>query len=367
MKFILTHLLFFISLHLSAQTCNTEILLQTPGNWKASPQGSASALNASDLAREKKIVATLHSMIQSKYSPMGLLARFLGIYDRAIPNMPGNYYGYSISPLTFYCDTNIVKQKIDSYNAFSINANLFENEIYDTTDESNGRSEGYHALSNMPIYKDYIWFFEEIKLGLGGMVEGKKTSWLITYNNQLPFAYVSKKEFLEKRKRILAKQMRSMADMFINNLKNIEIERKYKEAEFKNDPLQLEKYIQMDYWETKKRYEKLLADNENEFKPAFKKIEEQLKTPPVELSEKAIVKIDPTDHLSYLFTNDDDGFGEILIKPNPGYFNKKLPKSSPQFFFVSIIHDHNEPVSVKFRDEIVKAIDFTLLKNMLGK
>jgi hypothetical protein len=110
-----------------------------------------------------------------------------------------------------------------------------------------------------------------------------------------------------------------------------------------------------------------LANNEKEFKPAFDKIDAQLKMPLAVLSEQAIVKIDPTDHLSYLFTNDDDGFGKILIKPNSGYFNKKLPKSSPQFFFVSVIHYDKEPVSVKFREDIVNAIDFTALKNMLGK
>lgn len=367
MKLILTHLLFFISLHLSAQTCNTEILLQTPGNWKALPQGSSSVLKAADLAREKKIVAALHSMIQAKYTPVGLQAQFLGSYGREENNMPGNYHGYSIAPYTFYCDRNMVKQKIDTYNDFFINANLFEDEIYDTTNENTGTGEGYYSMLNLPEYKDGVWFFKEIRQGLGAMMEGKKSSWLVTYDNQLPFAFVTKKEFLEKRKRILAAQKRSMAEVFVINLKNIEIEKKYKEAEFKDDPVQLEKYVRMDYGETKKRYEKLLADNENEFKPAFKKIEEQLKMPPEELSEKAIVKIDPTDHLSYLFTNDDDGFGQILIKPNPGYFNKKLPKSSPQFFFVSVIHYDKEPVSVKFRDDIVKALDFTALKNMLGK
>jgi hypothetical protein len=367
MKFILTHFLCFISLHLSAQNCNTEILLQTLGNWRPSPQGSASGLSAADLAREKKIVATLHSMIQSKYSPMGLQASFLGSYGREYANMPGNYYGYSIAPYTFYCDGNMVKTKIDTYNDFFINANLFEGEIYDTTNENTGTGEGHYSMSNLPEYKDGIWLFKEIDQSLGIQITGKKSSWLITYNNQLPFAYVTKREFLEKRKRILAAQKLSMKEVFIVNLKNIEIEKKYKEVEFKNDPVNLEKYMRMDYSDSKKLYEKLLADNEKEFKPAFDKIDAQLKMPLTVLSEQAIVKIDPTDHLSYLFTNDDDGFGKILIKPNPGYFNKKLPKSSPQFFFVSVIHYDKEPVSVKFREDIVNAIDFTALKNMLGK
>lgn len=371
MKYTILLSTFLFSLQLAAQTCNTEILLQTPGNWIPRLQGTAPVLNAGDLAREKKIVAALHSMVQSKYTPMGLKAGFLGIYGRIEPNMPGNYFGYSITPLMFFCERNIiVKEQIrDTYNQFFINANLFDNEIYDTAFEGRSLAEGFNVMSDLPVYKDGIWLFKEVdqNLGMQTKTTGKKSSWLVTYDNHLPFAYVTKREFLEKRKKSLAVQMQQASADIIDRLKNIEIEKKYKETEFKNEPVKLEKYMRMDYREIKKRYEKLLADNLKEFNPAFKKIEDQLKMSPKELSETAIVKIDPTDHLSYLFTNDDDEFGKILIKPNPGYFNKKLPKSAPQFFFVSVIHRHTEAVSVKFKDDIVKAIDFSVLKNMLGK
>jgi hypothetical protein len=131
MKYIILFSALFFSISAVAQTCNSDILLQTPGSWKARPQGSASVLSAADLAREKKIVATLHSMIQSKYTPMGLQANFLVSYGRAEPNMPGNYFRYTIASYIFYCDGSImVKEQIrDNYNQFYINANLFENKI----------------------------------------------------------------------------------------------------------------------------------------------------------------------------------------------------------------------------------------------
>ena len=79
--------------------------------------------------------------------------------------------------------------------------------------------------------------------------------------------------------------------------------------------------MKMDYLSTKDRYEKQLADNEKNYKPAFTKIETLLKMPATELNEPAIVKQDPNDHLSYLFTDDNDGFGKILkFKPNHRYF-----------------------------------------------
>ena len=221
----------------------------------------------------------------------------------------------------------------------------------------------------MPIEKDGYWYFKEkeISLVLGTPGTGKESQWLITYDGKLPFAYVTKKEFLETRRKILPNSMAELASHFKNGLKNIEIEKKYKETEFKNDPEKLKKYMKMDYLPIKERNEKAIADNEKNYKPAFDKIDEQLKLPADELNKQAIVKIDPYDHLSYLFTDDNDGFGQVLIKPNPGYFNKKLPKSSPQFFGVFLRGSHKDPIASKFMTDIMKAVDFATLKNMLGK
>ena len=226
---------------------------------------------------------------------------------------------------------------------------------------------GYHSINDMPVEKDGFWYFKETDASLGFGMTGKSKTWLITYNGKLPYSYVTKREFLETRKVILANSMLMSASGFKDVLKNIEIEKKYKETEFKNDPEKLNKYMKMAYLSTKERYEKLLADNEKSYKPAFDKINELLKLPADELNKQAIVKNDPNDYLSYLFTNDDDAFGKILIKPNPGYFNKKLPRSSPQFFLVSVSGNHKEPVAAKFMTDIMKAVDFAALKNMLGK
>ncbi len=196
---------------------------------------------------------------------------------------------------------------------------------------------------------------------------GKRNMWLITYDGKLPYAYVTKKEFLEKRRKALLVHMNMSASGFKDVLKNNEMAKGFKETEYKNDPDKLKKYMKMDYLPSKERYEKLLADNEKTYKTAFDKIDTQLKMPAAELNEQAIVKQDPKDNLSYLFTDDDDPFGKILIKPNPGYFNKKIPKSSPQFFWIDIVYNHKEPIATKFRTDIMNAVDFAGLKNMLVK
>lgn len=366
MKYFFLNALLFICLHAFTQDCSQESLLQKPGNWKAGRKGSEGG-TAADLTREKMTVAAIHTMIKSKYTPMSVEGLFTGAYNPVYQNTPGNSYSYSIFPLNYYCEGNAFKTEHETSTYFSITANLFDAEVYDTAQGDRSLAEGFNVINDLPIEKDGYWYFNEIDAGLGLGMKGKSRAWLVTYNGKLPFSYVTKKEFLEKRKRSLQSKKLETVRGFMDVLQRIEIEKKYKETEFKNEPEKLKKYMKMDYLSIKERYEKLLADNEKSYKPAFDKINEQLKRPADELNKQAIVKSDPGDYLSYLFTNDDDAFGKILIKPNPGYFNKKLPRSSPQFFWIYVVGNHKEPIATKFMTDIMKAVDFATLKNMLGK
>ncbi|HMK19438.1 MAG TPA: hypothetical protein VK492_14645 [Chitinophagaceae bacterium] len=367
MKYLLLFFVIFFSIALTAQNCSEESLLQKPGIWKASPKGSEGGA-AAELAKEKQTIAAIHTMIKSKYTPKSVEANFHGAYNPLYRNTYGNSFAYSIIPLNFYCDGNTIKTEHETGTYFSISANIFDAEIYDTLNRYEATSGiGYHFIRDMPLEKDGYWQFKTIDAGLGMGVMGRSTAWLVTYSGKLPFAYVTKKEFLETRKIILANEKRQSASGFQDVLDRLEIEKTYKEKEYKNDQEKLKKYMKMDYTDSKARYEKLLNDNEKAFKPAFEKIDAQLKMSVAELNQPAIVKMDPNDHLSYLFTDDNDGFGQILIKPNPGYFNKKLPKSTPQFFWVYVRANHKEPIAANFMSDIIKAVDFSLLKNMLGK
>jgi hypothetical protein len=350
-----------------SQDCTDVTLLQKPGNWKEGLKGSTSGVSTADLTREKSVVAAVHNMIKSKYVPMAVSAEFHGGYNAADPTIQVNTYTYSIIPLNYFCEAGSAKTAHETSTYFQIGVNFFDAEIYYEAQGDRALAEGFNVMADMPIEKDGHYFFKEKDVGLGFGIPGKSSMWLITYNGKLPYSYVSKKEFLEKRKKSLTDQMLMSASGFNDALKNIEIEKTYKETEYKNDPEKLKRYLKMDYQSSKDRYEKLLADNEKNFQPAFTKLESLLKMPATELSHPAIVKEDPLDHLSYLFTDDDDPFGKILIKPNAAYFNKNLPRSSAQFFSVYIIGNPKEPIAAKVMTDIIKAVEFATLKNMLGK
>lgn len=75
-KYILSFLIIAaIPLLSKAQNCTNESLLQKSGAWNES-SGDSSGIAAADLAREKKVVAAIHTMIKSKYTPVGVNARF---------------------------------------------------------------------------------------------------------------------------------------------------------------------------------------------------------------------------------------------------------------------------------------------------
>ena len=321
MKYILMAWILFVSLKLSAQDCTETSLMQKPGIWKEGMKGSVSGISSADLDKEKKVVAVLHNMIKSKYNPMGVEADFNGSYDRPDTEIPVNFYNYNIYFMPYICENNIIKTAHETSTTLSIAANRFDGKIYETPDENNTSGEGYYGLLKMPVEKDGCLYFEE-NASLGFGMNGKSRSWLITYDGKIPYAYVTRKEFLEKQKQMLLKAMPGSTE---NSKESID------------------------------------------YKNALTKIETLMKMPAGELAQPAIVKRDPNDYLSYLFTTDDDSFGRVLIKPNPGYFNSKLSRSTPQFFVVNITGNEKDNIAAKVISDVIRVIDFSALKNMLGK
>jgi hypothetical protein len=351
--------------HATAQECTAEWVQGKPGNWKVGLKGSEIGSPA-ELAKEKAIIARLHKMILAKYTPVGVECIFHGAFE-AVDDGRSNSFNYSLFPMNYYCDNNQVKTAHETSAYFSIAANSFFSYIYDLPEIESASGAGFHFIPNMPVEKDGYWVFPEADVTLGFGIKGRAQSWLVTYPGKLPFAYVTKKEFLEKRIRILEREKQLANEGFRDVLKRIEMEKGFKEKEYKNDPQKMAHYLRMDYQSTKERYEKLVKDQDRNFQPAFDKLEAQMKLPVAELSAPAIVKMDPEDHLSYLFTEDSDPFGKVLIKPHAAYFNAKLTRSSPQFFWILMRGNPKDPQFKGFYKGVTNALDFSLMKTLVGK
>lgn len=321
-RLIFVSFLILIDFSLIAQDCTKEALRKQPGTWKAGVKGSAYQVTPTDLVKEKAVLSGIHKMVSSNYKPIGCEITYSNVFSTQ-PYFLADPYHYSMYILRFLCDPASA-DKSKSYVDVSTptTVNITANAIYslNTLYAADMRDDfrGYLKLNVRPVKKDGFYFLGEEVVGDSHRENKiKEYRWLITYGDNLPFSYVSRKEYL---------------------------------------------VIQ------KKRLEKRIAENsseENFLKPYLIRIDDLLKKNEEELAATAICRWND-EELFEGFVEEATKGSFIAIKPNLEYY-RKLPRSSPQFFSVVYKISHGDPVFEDNMAAIKKAVDFQALQNMLGK
>jgi hypothetical protein len=327
MKYLSIFLFILSAISSTAQECSKESLRQKPGTWKAGQQGAIKNVTAVDLTKEKAALANIHKMITSSYKPTGCEISYSNTYGKYTE--PGQKwisdpYHYSMYILRYLCDGNSAdksKYYVDysTPTTVTVAANVIFslNNLYAANIAADD-VRGYLKLKAKPQKKDGVWFMGEEVVGDYGMPsEIKEYRWLITYNDTLPFSYVSRKEYLLIQKRRLEQALidnpgeKDYTNKFLSNVNNY---LKKSEAELSQPAICM--------WNEEERFEKFVEEGT---KGSF-----------------------------------------IAVKPNLDYYHKKLPKSSPQFFSVVFKISKGDAVFSDNYEAIKKAIDFTTLKKMIG-
>ncbi|MDP3360117.1 MAG: hypothetical protein Q8S41_12305 [Lutibacter sp.] len=324
MKYIILSSIFLFSISLSAQDCSKEILAQKPGTWKAGMKGSIVNVSAADLVKEKAVTAGIHKMVSSNYKPMGCQVLYSTVFGKSMVNgqtwIADPYY-YSMYILRFLCDqqsNDKTKYYVD--HATPTTVNISANAIYSLNTlyaaDLGDDFRGYLKLKQRPVKKDGYYFMGEEKVNYNSPIYEYR--WLITYNDTLPFSNLNRKEYLLIQKKRLEKAVR----------------------ENPGEKAYLDKY--------------------------FKNINDYLTKPETELSKPAVCIWNDEERFEKFVEEGTKG-SFIAIKPNLDYYRKKLPKSSPQFFTVVYKISKDDAVFEDNMEAIKKAVDFSTLKNMLGK
>jgi hypothetical protein len=328
MKYLLLTVVLLSSVQVFSQDCSPELLQKKPGVWKAGMKGSIVNVGAADLAKEKLVTTAIHKMVSSKYTPTGCQITCSTSFGKSISegeHWIADPYYYSMYILRYLCDNNS-KDKSKYYVDYStpttvnITANVIFclNNLY-ATNLATDDFRGYLKLKERPVLKDGYYFMgEEVVGDYGTPSEIKEYRWLITYNDTLPFSYLSRKEYLLIQKKRLEK-----------DIKDSPGEKAY-----------LDKFL--------------------------KNISEYLSKPESELSNAAVCMWNDEERFEK-FAEEGTRGSFIAVKPNLNYYRKNLPKSSPQFFTVVYKISKGEPVFEENTEAIKKAVDFATLKNMLGK
>jgi len=311
-----------------SQDCNTALLAKKTGSWKAGQQGFIQNVLGPDLAKEKLVLANIHKMMNSHYDPTGCQVSYSTVYGKNIhagEQWTADPYHYAMYILPYLCDRKSTDpSKYTVAVSSATNVDITANVIFwlDNLYAANIPADdfrGYLKLKQRPQKQDDAWFMGEEIVGDYGMPsEIRETRWLITYDDALPFYYVSRKEYLLIQKKRLEKDLKdspgdkAFTNKFLNNVMNY-LNRS--EAELSEPAISM--------WNEEERFEKFVAEGT---KGSF-----------------------------------------IAVKPNLSYFHKNLPKSSPQFFTVVYKISAGDSVFEENIANIKKAIDLTVLKNMLGK
>jgi hypothetical protein len=326
MKKILLIVIMGISMNSYAQDCTPESLATLPGTWKKGQQGSIQNINPKDLTKEKAVINNLHQLINENYQPKGCQIAYstvFGKYPGEGENWLADHYHYHMYILRYLCDKNSsdkTKYYVDASTPTTcqITANaIYSLRLY-AAEIPDSDLRGYLKLEQRPVKKDGVYYMEEIE---GQQYSKNKImlySWLITYNDTLPFIDISRKEYLLLLKKRLEKAI----------------------AQQGGDV--------GDYGEYKDR------------------INEYLNKPESYLSQSAVCMWNDDERFNGFVEEGTPG-SFIAIKPNLSYYRKNLELSVPQFIQIQIKIEQGNLVFNENIAGIKKALDFEKLRSMLGK
>lgn len=365
MKYLLLIISLSIGSLVCAQTdedCATR-LQQAKGSWRKLTITNRASV--ADAVREKQFLDALHKMFQA-YTPQQLTAEPFYSMPPARSDEPVNNYFYTLRVFHFSCVGKQLEVSEETATKLNINFNFFnETTLYDTSTDT--QLSGYFNLRHgLPTeIRPGIWQFPDDPESLGFGQTGNSKLWLISIDGKVPWTYITRKEFLLKRKINLAAMLPGEEDHLQEQLNKWELEKKEKEKEYQGNPDKLRKYLDNTYQPGVEREKQNYKRAVEALTRAIEKVNEQLAAPG--LDQRAIVIKNQQSLYDYDFTDKVTPFAEVLTKPNPAYFDRKVPRSVPQFISIEIIYDHSDPVDQLFAKSMVDLLNLDYLKSFIGK
>lgn len=365
MRSVMLFVLFFCAFNAMSQSgpC-LEKVSKAPGKW--GPVSRTEKAASAELTIQKKFVNSINASLEERYAPKRLQVDRSFWHEALTGKRPVTSYGLTLYAMHYSCKGDELMVNDETSTTMRINFNQFTDaELYEPS--SDEMLTGFHRLSRqLPVeVRAGIWQFPDQKASLGFGIEGNSKSWLVTYDGKLPWSYVTRGEFLTKRKDILQKQMAAEEPRLKEQLEKWEMMKKYEEQ--RGDAQKLAAFINSTYKPGVEReqsnYEKAIEEWEN----AIRRVDEQLQAGANELSKKAIVVKSEKNFRDYDFVEKVVPFAEILVKPNPEYFNRALGRSVPQFIGAEIVANPKDVVATEFAEDIQAAIDLDYLKSLIGK
>ena len=304
------------------EPCTQAGLAQKPGLLRASKlSGSTGGLVPADVARARATLTRIHQSIAAGYRPSGVVGDYS--YHFSGGTTAGTF-GYSLYLLKYNCDATASDPSkfyigTDTPTVVRIDANVINSFGLYGNDISDNTFRGYLFMRDLPKKVDGFYYLGDNPAG-NAQRNQKEYTWLVTYDDQLPFTTLTRKEYL-----LL----------------------------------------------TKERLEKSIRENGNSggfYDQYLNRVNEHLRKSEADLSRPAIINRSDEERFTG-FLEEGARNAYYAIRHNPAYYRKGAPKSVAHFFTVvySVYEGDPIPVYLNNIEAVKKALDLNFLKGMLGK
>lgn len=334
-----------------AQDCDPEKVKTAPGTWISRADVNTGGLSATELAAERKLVASIKQIFRDNYKPVGVTASDGANYDKDSevdsqnPNRYGHTYNYLLMNFPNYCKNGKVVKNDHSNATLIININngpdigqYYDSiAILDRDGEVNSDAYmGYKFLGRDLIVNNSLPDLSDGWHSYGGPEAITSDSyfwWITRKGSQMPFQYVTRKEFLLKQVAIQKAYIATAK----KHWENKEMQDIYKKQG------QFEYYLGL-HNKHIESLEKTLA--------AYQK---DLKKDEDWLNKWSIIKSHFADGISrFVFTELTDKEEFIVpVKPNPAYYDRKQPKSAPQFMSIWLRVSDDENHAIRAMKKVI--------------
>jgi hypothetical protein len=323
-----------------AQNCNPDEIISAPGVYKGPGKGSVSGISKADLDKQQAITQKLMKMVVDNYQPKGInirygAAHFLPAYYKPNGLNTGNHYNANFFLMYFYCNhDNKMEEIAETHSLLEIEVNGWKYEssffVRTSADEEDAETDVFGTIKHKPEWNEAgYWTMTDT------IYSGRDLThfhYIVTKNRELPFVYMTKKEFLEKLRKYYQKQI----EVTINNWKNPTPE----EVEYARERIEGDKSF---------------------YGKSIQNIDDFLNNSPEEiLNEPA--KITGGGPPSEFDSFPEGKYASWVIKPNPDYYNPKAPKYTPHFIDVHFTIYEPQVACMNAKNDILKIIDFKSLQ-----
>lgn len=342
-------------LSVKAQDCDPVELAKIPGTWRAGQNPAIHNVTASDLAKEREVLAKIHESVKAKYSPIGGIISHSYVYSVPVlegKNWASNPYSYNFKFLEYICERNpnagrTYNPNLESSSSIRISINQLSGgqelggafNLY-PADLPDDHFNGYFILEKWPEQENDRLFWE-LTIPSERYPLGEKV-YILTYPGKNPIVPFTKGEYLKLKIPLLKKSY--------------------------DETLGYHKEIDPEFDAASKRVFEQSLENLKAKEELIKSTEELLASmTPEELAEPAIIEAGEPNGEFRGFKSATDSWIFHLVKPNLAYFDPKLPKWVPQLITVNIKYDISEQINYENIQMMEKAIDYEFLKSLLGK